>query len=66
MKANKYLVVLVPLMLLVVVSACNKLLPGAPDSEDVIAEPIDGLSSDQLAKHLVGDALFAKVYTPEE
>ncbi|PCH91030.1 MAG: thiol oxidoreductase [Bacteroidetes bacterium] len=66
MRVNIYLKVLVPLILLGIVSACNKLLPGAPESEDVLAEPIDGLTSDQLAKHLVGDELFAKVYAPDE
>ena len=65
MRINKYIIILIPLMLLVVISACNKLLPGAPDPGDTIAEPTEGLTPEQLVTFLAGDELFAKVYSPD-
>ncbi|MCH8317528.1 MAG: c-type cytochrome [Bacteroidetes bacterium] len=44
---------------------CEKLLPGAPDPEDTIAEPIEGLTPAQLVTFLAGDELFAKVYSAD-
>ena len=46
--------------------ACKKFMPGTPQSGEIVAEPIAGLSSAQMNKHLLGDAAFAKVYTPED
>ena len=46
--------------------ACQKIMPGAPESGDVVAEPLAGLNSAQLNKHILGDEAFAKIYTPEE
>ncbi len=66
MRISKYIIILLPLMLLVVISACNKLLPGAPDPGDTIAEPAEGLTPEQLVTFLAGDELFAKVYSPEQ
>jgi CxxC motif-containing protein (DUF1111 family) len=46
--------------------ACQKIMPGAPESGEVVAEPISGLTGAQLNKHILGDKAFAKIYTPEE
>ena len=45
---------------------CSKLVPQAPESNEVLAEPLADLTKNQLEKHLKGDELFAKQYTPEE
>jgi len=66
MKYQKYLFILIPLMAFVALSACKKLLPGAPESEETLAEPLADLTPAQLNQHISGDELFAKVYTPEE
>ena len=62
MKNLRYLYVIAPILVFVLFSACEKLLPGAPDPGDTIAEPTEGLTSAQLATFLAGDELFAKVY----
>ncbi|NQY12085.1 MAG: thiol oxidoreductase [Flavobacteriales bacterium] len=49
-----------------ILQGCTKLVPRAPDSGEVIAEPIEGLNNAQMAAHLVGDERFAHVYSPEE
>ncbi|MBL4624337.1 MAG: thiol oxidoreductase [Flavobacteriales bacterium] len=45
---------------------CSKLVPQAPESNEVLAEPLADLTDFQLTKHLKGDVLFAKQYTSEE
>ncbi len=46
--------------------ACKKIMPGTPESGEVVAEPVAGLTGSQMNKHLLGDVAFAKVYTAEE
>jgi len=41
-------------------SACDALLPEAPDSDVVLEGPIDGLSPPQMAAFLAGDAEFSR------
>lgn len=41
---------------------CQKFLPKAPDSQDVLAEPIEDLTSNQMLLHLAGDGEFARVF----
>ncbi|MBL4593648.1 MAG: thiol oxidoreductase [Flavobacteriales bacterium] len=53
-------------MLLVIAIGCEKLVPGAPEPGDTIAEPTEGLTPSQLAQFVQGDELFAKVFTPAE
>lgn len=43
--------------------ACSKFLPDAPKGQEVLAEPIEGLSSGQLRKHIIGDEEFAHVFS---
>ncbi|PCI97883.1 MAG: thiol oxidoreductase [Flavobacteriales bacterium] len=48
------------------ITSCDKLVPGAPEPGDTIAEPTDGLTPAQMAQFIAGDELFAKVFTPAE
>lgn len=57
---------ILPFFLLSIFYACEKTLPDAPNSEDILAEPIDGLTGSQLALHLRGDEEFAKSYGVDE
>ena len=43
---------------------CDALLPAAPESQDVLAEPLEDLTPSQLATHLAGDEEFARVFGP--
>ncbi len=42
------------------------MLPSLPADEGVLAGPLEELSGAQMASHLVGDAAFARVFSPEE
>lgn len=46
------------------VTACEKLLPGAPEEQDVLDGTVEGLTSTQTAQFLRGDAAFARVFSP--
>lgn len=46
------------------VTACEKLLPGAPEKQDVLDGTVEGLTSTQTAQFLRGDAAFARVFSP--
>ena len=48
------------------VHACKKLLPGLPDSNAVLAEPMASLTETQLALHLEGDEAFAHLFSTAE
>lgn len=52
--------------IIVFFQSCSKLVPGLPDSSDVIAEPTEGLTLNQMNMFLEGDELFAHVRTIEE
>ena len=43
-------------------SGCKKLFPPEPDPNEILAEPISGLSEPQLALHLKGDQEFARTF----
>lgn len=45
---------------------CDALLPAAPESEDLLAEPLEDLTPTQLATHLAGDEEFARVFGPDD
>lgn len=47
-------------------AACEKMLPPAPNDEDVLAGTIPGLSLQQEREHLIGDQAFGKVFSKEE
>ncbi|MEX2181619.1 MAG: di-heme oxidoredictase family protein [Gemmatimonadaceae bacterium] len=44
------------------VSACDAVLPGAPEAVDELAGTVPGLSGPQTAMHFAGDAEFARVF----
>jgi hypothetical protein len=46
--------------------SCKKLLPPVPSSEEILAEPIDGLTQEQLFLFSLGDKQFAHVFSREE
>ena len=43
----------------------SKLLPVTPDSSAVLAEPLNGLSKEQMAQHVIGDEAFAQCISLE-
>lgn len=47
------------------VFACEMILPGEPDEEDVLDGPMDGLNATELAQFLRGDIAFSEVFTAE-
>lgn len=46
--------------------SCKKMLPQAPEPEDLLAEPLKGLTPEQLAIFSRGDANFAHTFSREE
>lgn len=66
MKKNKTLLIGILPLLLVIIPACEKMMPPAPKGEDVLAGSIPGLTPQQEREHLIGDAAFGKIFTPEE
>ncbi|MCH7535385.1 MAG: thiol oxidoreductase [Bacteroidetes bacterium] len=59
-------IIIVAVSLQFILQGCNKMVPQAPDSTEVIAEPMEGLTNAQMMAHLVGDERFAHVYSQEE
>lgn len=49
-----------------IVSACETITPDEPAPEEVLAEPIEGMSPAQLSLHLQGDGEFARVFSQAE
>lgn len=46
--------------------ACRKMLPMAPEPEEVLAEPLEGLTPEQLLIFSMGDETFAHAFSREE
>lgn len=53
-------------LLMSLMTACEKMLPPAPDDTEVLAGTIPGLTAQQEYQHLVGDVAFGKIFTPEQ
>lgn len=51
---------------IVIMAACEKMMPPTPKDEDVLAGTIPGLTQQQEREHLIGDAAFGRIFTPEE
>jgi len=51
---------------IVEIFSCKKLLPPAPAPEETLAEPLEGLTPEQLALFSFGDENFAHVFSREE
>lgn len=64
MKDIIYILIICTAFLIAV--ACSELLPPAPDSETVLAEPIEDLTPQQLRDHLVGDGEFGRIFGQED
>jgi CxxC motif-containing protein (DUF1111 family) len=62
MKSNYYFLLLA--VVIFTVTACEKLLPAAPETQDVLDGTIEGLTTTQNAQFLRGDVAFTKVFTP--
>lgn len=45
--------------------SCSRIIPKTIPDEELLAKPIPSLSQSELALHLAGDELFAKIFTPE-
>lgn len=43
--------------------ACQKLLPEKRDHAQILGAPLEGLSSQQLKQHMIGDAEFGRVFS---
>ena len=52
--------------LVCIMAACEKLVPEAPASEEVLAEPLPDLTTTQQNMHLLGDGEFARVFSQQE
>lgn len=63
---QRWIFLLAILTLLVETFSCRKLLPPAPATEDVLAEPLEGLTPEQLLLFSLGDEQFAHVFSREE
>ena len=46
----------------IVISSCEKLLPKAPEANETLDGPIDGLTSEQLIQFAAGDEAFGNVF----
>jgi len=64
---KKKLLVLAALIgLMLIYISCSKVLPGAPEDDEILDGPIDGLSSEQKKMFLQGDIAFNdEVFTKE-
>ncbi len=48
------------------VGSCDTIFPEGPDPNEILAEPIEGLSPQQLSLHISGDEEFARVFAPAD
>jgi len=48
---------------LVILISCKKILPGAAHESEVLDGPVDGLTTEETARFLKGDAAFSEVFT---
>ena len=53
-------------ILIAEIFSCKKLLPPSPQSEEILAEPLDGLTPAQLLLFSLGDEEFAHAFSKEE
>lgn len=47
-------------------TACSRLIPDGPSSEEILAEPIDGLTANEKHLFIVGDEAFAHSFSAED
>lgn len=57
---------LMTFLLIILLAACSKLSPSAPNDNELLDGPLDGLTTDQMQIHLKGDIAFNdEVFTVE-
>jgi CxxC motif-containing protein (DUF1111 family) len=59
------LTMLLCFLLSAVIISCEEFLPSAPESSEILNEPIEGLTPSQLAAHMQGDEQFGKIFGVE-
>jgi CxxC motif-containing protein (DUF1111 family) len=63
---RKFTVLAVIVSLIIAAVACNKMLPQAPEADQVLDGPIEGLTPEQLAQFIRGDVAFNdEIFTAE-
>lgn len=50
----------------IIIISCDELMPTAPESSEILNEPIEGLTPSQIAAHLLGDEQFGKIFGVED
>ncbi|TAL60244.1 MAG: c-type cytochrome [Bacteroidetes bacterium] len=60
------LFILVLIALITGLFSCRKMLPQLPEPEETLAEPLEGLTQEQLLLFSLGDANFAHVFSKEQ
>lgn len=63
---QKLFVLAVGTLLTFIAWGCDELLTETPEAENVLAEPIPGLTGAQLNAHVIGDEEFGAIFTPEQ
>lgn len=63
MKNQRILVLTTMLLAILAIVSCEKMLPPAPNNDDVLDGPMDELTSAQLSQFLKGDAAFSESFT---
>lgn len=59
----KFKILLIANLLIIFVTACEKTMPQAPEENEVLDGPIDGLTFEQQGRFLRGDEAFGEVFT---
>ena len=49
--------------LLLLLAACEKMMPPAPDDKDVLAVPLADMDGTQMALHVRGDEEFGRIFS---
>jgi len=65
MKNKRFLVIAIMFLAIIAIVSCEKMLPPAPQDDEVLDGPINGLTSAQLTQFLKGDAAFSETFTTE-
>ena len=63
MKKKHILSIIFCSALIIVISSCEKILPGLPDDNSVLDGQMEGLSPAQLSQFLRGDVGFNEVFS---
>lgn len=63
---KRWIFVLLVFLIMTETFSCKKLLPPAPPSEEILAEPVEGLTPEQLFLFSLGDEQFARIFSREE